>query len=284
MPAPEARTSCVLECVVNVSEGRDESVLRAIGGTAGSHLLDTHADPHHHRGVFTLAGPQVEAAARRLVSEAVARIDLRTHRGSHPRLGAADVVPFTPLEGSTFDDALAARDRFARWAGDSLGVPCFVFGPERSLPDVRRSAFTTLAPSTGPDRPHPSAGAVSVGARGLLVAYNLWLAPASDVRVARRVAAAIRGPGIRALGLDLDGVAQVSCNLIDPLAVGPDAAFDAVARHVEIARAELVGLLPARVLEAIPSSRWRTLDLSPSRTIEARLEQAGLDVAGRGGQ
>lgn len=259
-------------------------MLRALGVAAGSHLLDRHTDPHHHRSVLTLAGPRVEEAARRVVSEAVARIDLRTHHGTHPRLGAADVVPFTPLEGSTFDDAVAARDRFARWAGDSLGVPCFVFGPERSLPDIRRGAFTSLAPTTGPDRPHPSAGASSVGARGLLMAYNLWLASGVDAQAARQVAAAIRGPGIRALGLDLDGAAQVSCNLIDPLAVGPDAAFDAVARHVPIARAELVGLVPARVLQAIPSQRWRTLDLSPSRTIEARLAKAGLDVAGRGGQ
>ena len=275
---------CVLECVVNVSEGRDGSVLRALRLAAGPSLLDEHSDPWHHRSVLTLAGPEVEEAARQVVSEAVARIDLRAHRGSHPRLGAADVVPFAPLEGSTLADAVAARDRFARWAADSLGVPSFVFGPERSLPQVRRHAFTSLAPTAGPDRPHPSAGAVSVGARGLLVAYNLWLGPGSDAQDARRVAAAIRGPGVRALGLDLDGVAQVSCNLINPLAVGPDAAFDAVARHVEVARAELVGLVPAPVLEAIPSSRWRTLDLSPSRTIEARLEQAGLDAAGRGGQ
>ncbi len=274
----------VLECVLNVSEGRNGSVLHALGLAAGSHLLDQHTDPHHHRGVLTLAGPQVEEAARRVASEAVARIDMRSHQGGHPRLGAADVVPFTPLEGSSLDDALAARDRFAHWAAESLGVPCFVYGPERSLPEVRRGAFRSLAPTTGPSLPHPSAGAMSVGARGLLVAYNLWLTPGSDVQVAQQVAAAIRSPGIRALGLDLDGAAQVSCNLIDPFAVGPDAAFDAVARHVAIARAELVGLVPARLLETIPSSRWRTLDLSPSRTIEARLEKAGLDGAGRGGQ
>ncbi|MDP8975418.1 MAG: glutamate formiminotransferase [Actinomycetota bacterium] len=274
----------MLECVVNVSEGRDASVLRALRLAAGYHLLDEHSDPDHNRSVLTLAGPHVQHAAERVVSEAVARIDLRAHRGSHPRLGAVDVVPFTPLEGSSFEDALAARDRFARWAAESLGLPCFVFGPERSLPEIRRDAFTSLAPTTGPDRPHPSAGALSVGARGVLVAYNLWLGPGSDVQLARKVAAAIRGPGIRALGLDLDGLAQVSCNLIEPLSVGPHAAYDAVEEHVAIARAELVGLVPARVLDAIPPSRWRTLDLSPSRTIEARLQKAGLDVAGRGGQ
>jgi len=270
--------------VVNVSEGRRASVVGAIAAAARDHLLDTHSDAHHNRSVLTMAGPQVEEAARRVVTEAVTRIDLRSHTGRHPRLGAADVVPFVPLKGSSLEDALLARDRFARWAGGSLGVPCFLFGPERSLPDVRRSAFTSLVPDTGPSRAHRSAGAVCVGARGLLVAYNLWLAPGSSVQLARQVAAAIRGPALRALGLDLDGRAQVSCNLIDPLVVGPDAAFDAVARHAVVQRAELVGLVPAAVLDAVPSSRWDEVDLSPSRTIEARLVQAGLDAAGRGGQ
>ncbi|MDQ3573427.1 MAG: glutamate formiminotransferase [Actinomycetota bacterium] len=274
----------MLECVINVSEGRDPSVIGALGLVAGSHLLDTHIDPHHHRSVLTLAGPHVEEAARRVVKAAVARIDLRSHHGTHPRLGATDVVPFTPLEGSSLHDALLARNRFARWSADALGVPCFLFGPERSLPDIRRGAFVTVAPDTGPDEPHPSAGAVSVGARGPLVAYNVWLSPGSGADVAREVAAAIRGPGIRALGLDLDGRAQVSCNLVEPLTVGPDVAFDAVMARAAVDRAELVGLVPARVLEAIPSSRWEELDLTPSRTIEARLAQAGLDGAGRGGQ
>lgn len=269
---------------MNVSEGRDPAVIDAVAGAAGSHLLDVHRDPHHHRSVLTLAGPHVEEAARLVVAAAVSRIDFRTHQGSHPRLGSADVVPFIPLDGSTFEDALLARDRFARWAGDELGVPCFVYGPERSLPDVRRGAFTEVAPAAGSAHPHPTAGVICVGARGPLVAYNLWLAPGAGAEVARQVAAAIRGPGIRALGLDLDSQAQVSCNLIDPLAVGPDAAFDAVARHAEVARAELVGLVPARVLEAIPSWRWPSLDLGPTRTIEARLREAGLDAAGRGGQ
>ena len=274
----------MLECVINVSEGRDASVIEEVTGAAGSHLLDVHHDPDHHRSVLTMAGAGVEEAARRVVAAAVDRIDLRAHGGAHPRMGAADVVPFTPLRGSSMEEAVLARGRLAEWAGAALEVPCFLYGPERSLPEVRRGAFDALTPDTGPPRPHPSAGAICVGARDLLVAYNLWLAPGAGLEVARDVAMAIRGPAVRALGLDVGGRAQVSCNLIDPLAVGPDAAFDAVRQHVEVDRAELVGLVPAGVLEAIPTSRWDQLDLSPSRTIEARLEQAGLDDAGRGWQ
>ncbi|MDP8992598.1 MAG: glutamate formiminotransferase [Actinomycetota bacterium] len=270
----------MLACVINVSEGREGSVIGALRRAAGPHLLDVHSDVHHHRSVLTLAGPGVEGAARQVVSAAVARIDVRSGPGVHPRMGAADVVPFTPLEGSSLDDALAARDVLARWAGEELGVPCFLFGPERSLPDVRRRAFVSLAPSTGPHRPHPTAGATTVGARGPLVAYNLWLGPGTGLDVARQVAAAVRGPGIRALGLGVGEHAQVSCNLVDPLALGPDAAFDAVAEHAPVARAELVGLLPARVLQAVPPWRWDELDLGPDRTIEARLEQAGLGSGG----
>lgn len=274
----------MLGCAINVSEGTDRALIGALAEAGQENLLDVHSDFHHNRSVLTLAGPGVEDAARRLVAAAVGLIDIRRHSGAHPRLGAADVVPFAPLGSSTLGHAVAARDRFARWAAVELGLPCFVYGPERSLPDVRRSAFATVVPSTGPRHPHPTAGAVAVGARGPLVAYNLWLAPGSRVELARKVAAAVRGPAIRTLGLEVGGQAQVSCNLIEPLAVGPDAAFDAVARHAEVERAELVGLAPAEVLRAIPSSRWEALDLSPSRTIEARLRQAGFDEPGRGGR
>ncbi len=280
--SPEPKFGPVLACAINISEGRDGSVIDALRRAAGTHLLDLHADIHHNRSVLTLAGTDVEEAARQVVGAAVGLVDIRHHSGAHPRLGAVDVVPFTPLGSSALDDAVSARDRFAGWAAAELDLPCFLYGPERSLPDVRRSAFTALLPASGPDHPHPTAGAVAVGARGPLVAYNLWLPPRSGVELARKVAAAVRGPAIRALGFDLGGRGQVSCNLTDPLAVGPDAAFDAVATHAEVDRAELVGLVPARVLEAIPSPRWEALDLSPSRTIEARLQQAGLDDAGRG--
>jgi glutamate formiminotransferase len=274
----------VLECVVNVSEGRDLRVVDRIAAAAGPSLLDVHSDPWHHRSVLTLAGALVEEAARAVAAEAVATIDLRRHEGVHPRLGAVDVVPFVPLRGSSLEDAVDARNRFASWAGEELGLPCFYYGPERSLPDVRRRAFRSLAPDTGPAEPHPTAGACAVGARPVLVAYNLWLTSDADVALARRVAATIRGPSVRALGLDLGGRAQVSCNLIEPHVVGPAQVYDAVARLAPIERAELVGLVPNSVLEAVAPERRQALDLSEDRTIEARLAKrragGGPGIAG----
>ena len=273
----------MLECVVNVSEGREGPLLYGLVEAAGDSLLDVHSDPHHNRSVLSLAGPDVEDDTRALVAEAVAGIDLRRHTGAHPRLGAADVVPFVPLAGSTMADAVRARDALANWVGAELAVPCFLYGPERTLPHVRREAFASLAPDTGPAAPHPTAGASAVGARPVLVAYNVWLTPGAGVGVARRVAAAVRGPSIRTLGLDVGGRAQVSCNLVDPLVAGPAAVYDAVAAAsatagVAVDGTELVGLVPAAVLAAIAPARWAALDLSPSSTIEARLDQAGLDA------
>lgn len=266
----------MLEAVINVSEGRDRSALDRITDAGGDHVLDVHTDPDHNRTVLTMAGPSIEDAALAVARAAVATIDLREHRGVHPRLGAVDVVPFVPLAGSTLDDAVAARNRFGTAiAGD--GVPVFLYGPERSLPEVRRDAFTVLVPDLGPRLPHPSAGAVCAGARPVLVAYNVWLAPPATVADARRVATSLRSRAVRALGLDVGGRAQVSCNLIDPGVVGPDAVVDSVAVQAPVAGTELVGLVPTSVLEAIDPGRWASLDLHPSRTIEARLEKAGLD-------
>ena len=271
----------VLECVVNVSEGWDEVVLNGLRAAAGASLLDLHADGHHNRAVLTLAGSDVEAAARALAEAAVRHVDLGRRAGAHPRLGVVDVVPFVPLEGSTMADAVSTRDRFASWAGDALGVPCFLYGPERSLPEVRSDAFTSLPPDTGPPTPHPTAGAICVGARPVLIAYNLWLVPGTDVTVAGRIAAAVRGPAVRALGLDLEGLAQVSLNLLAWREVGPAEAYDAVAREAaaagtEIARAELVGLAPEATLDAIPEKRWSQLGLSRAKTIEVALRKAGV--------
>jgi glutamate formiminotransferase len=214
-----------------------------------------------------------EDAARAVTAEAVARIDLRRHQGVHPRIGAVDVVPFVPLFGSTLDDAVAARDRFGRWAAAELDLPCFTYGPERTLPDVRRQAFRGLEPAFGPDRPHPTAGAVAVGARPVLVAYNVWLAE-PDLDLARRIAGEVRGPAVRTLGLAVGDRVQVSMNLVDPGAVGPAEATDAVAERAEVAGCELVGLVPASVLAAVPEQRWAELDLSADRTIEERLGRA----------
>jgi glutamate formiminotransferase len=292
-------TSVVLECVVNVSEGRDLGVVTAIAAAGGDCLLDVHTDADHHRSVLTLAGPgpRLEDAVRAVARSTLEHIDLRHHEGVHPRLGALDVVPFVPLGPGGSPDlgiagnpggspnpglapAIAARDRFAAWAGAELGLPCFLYGPERTLPEVRRHAFGPLAPDFGPAGPHPGAGACAVGARPALVAYNLWLAT-PDLSVARAVAKAIRGPAVRALGLAVDGVTQVSCNLVDPLAFGPAQVYDAVRRlaeeaGTELARAELVGLAPAAVVEAVPSTRRAALDLDSDKTIEALLSRPGF--------
>lgn len=261
----------MLECVVNVSEGRDPVVLAALVDAAGDELLDVHTDPHHHRSVLTLVG---DDAPRRVARVAVDRVDLRLHRGAHPRLGAVDVVPFVALGPRPPADAVDARERYLRWSADELGVPGFRYGPERSLPEVRRRAFADLAPDAGGPRPHRSAGATAVGARPVLVAYNVWLAE-PDVALARRIATEVRGPAVRALGLAVGSRVQVSMNLVAPAEVGPAAAFDAVARRADVAGAELVGLVPADVLAAVPRHRWAELDLAPGRTIESRLEAVG---------
>jgi glutamate formiminotransferase len=273
----------MLECVVNISEGRDDRIIDALAAETGPGLLDVHRDPDHHRSVLTIAGPEaeVEAAVRGLARAAVHRLGLSAHAGAHPRIGVLDVVPWVALDGWPVADgrlsaAIDARDAFIRWAADTLDLPCFAYGPERTLPDVRRQAWVTLDPDAGPLHPHPTAGAAAVGARGILVAYNLWLAK-PDLDLARGIASALRSPDLRTLALEVGTEVQVSCNLTRPWVVGPAAAFDAVSLQAEVARAELVGLAPRSVLDATPRHRWPELDLDPSTTIEARLEQAGLD-------
>ena len=263
----------VLECVVNLSEGRDPALIAGIAATAGADLLDVHSDPHHHRSVLTLVG---EDAPRAVATAAVERLDLRRHDGVHPRLGVVDVVPFVALGGAAPTEALAARDRFARWLADTHAVPCFAYGPERSLPDVRRHGFRGLDPDHGPAAPHPTAGATAVGARPPLVAYNVWLDGTADLAAARAIAAGARRPDLRALGLQVGDRVQVSMNLVAPDHLDPAEAYDLVRGLAEqlgvgVAGAELVGLLPASVLRRIPARRWPELDLAEDRTIESRL-------------
>ena len=265
----------MLLCAINVSEGRDHRAIAAITAAVGACLLDVHSDPHHHRSVVTLAGAEVEAAARALALLTVSVVDLRVHRGAHPRLGAVDVVPFVPFGPSTPGHARAAQVRFAGWMAAALDVPCFLYGGRASLPEVRRRAFRTLWPGTGPLRAHRSAGATCVGARPVLVAYNAWLREGTGIDIARAAATAVRGGAVRALAFEVGDRVQVSMNLVDPVAVGPAQAYDAVARHAPVSGAELVGLVPNAVLRAIPRHRWPALDLDPARTIEARLEEAG---------
>lgn len=257
-------------CVMNVSEGRDLTVIAALRDAAGAALLDIHTDPHHHRSVLTIAD---EEATRAVAATAVTLIDLRHHHGVHPRLGVVDVVPFVALEPSDAPAATRARHDFANWFASTEQIPCFLYGPKRSLPEVRRGAFETLAPDFGPPHPHLRAGATAVGVRGVLVAYNVWID--RDVATAAAVAKTIRGPRIRALGLAVGAGVQVSMNLIDPTVLGPAEAYDLVVERAaqagaNVVGAELVGLLPGSVLRAVPIARWAELDLSEEQTIEAR--------------
>ena len=294
MPAPGPPA----ECVINISEGGDDAVLGSLGRAGADLLLDVHSDPVHNRSVLTLGGPleAVEGAARQVVAEAVASLDLRSHVGVHPRLGVADVVPFVPLTGPDPNDgvwslAIEARNRFARWAGGELLVPCFLYGPERTLPEVRRLAFDPLEPDAGPLRPHPTAGASAVGARPVMVAYNVWIGDGRDpgdrgakdlvLSAARSIAAELRGPAVRSLGLQMDVGAQVSCNLIDPMSVSVAAVYDAVSeragvRGYSVLRGELVGLAPRSMLDLIPRHRWPELDLREDATIESRMADRHL--------
>jgi glutamate formiminotransferase len=275
----------IVQCVVNVSEGRDQAVLGELAASAAAVLLDVHADPDHHRSVFTLAGAvdDIMDAARALATISVARIDLRTHQGAHPRLGVLDVVPFIPfVPGQPPSHDLGAvvplRNEFAQWAGTTLAIPTFLYGPlpgggTRTLPQVRRLAFTGIAPDFGPAQPHCTAGATAVGARPALVAYNVWV---SSVGVARQVAPLVRGPMVRALGLAVGDRAQVSCNLVDPAHLGPAQLYDLVADRVHqlggtVVGAELVGLLPRSILADIATERWDQLGLSADSTVESRL-------------
>jgi glutamate formiminotransferase len=279
----------LLECVVNVSEGGDESVLDDLAAAAGPALLDQHRDPDHNRTVFTLAGPPdlVADASRSLANATLSRLDLRRHSGAHPRLGVLDVVPFVPYEPGNpgpedLSVALAQRDAFAQWLGTEVGVPGFLYGPlpggrARTLPDIRRLAFGPgpdgLSPDFGPRRADPRHGASAVGARRVLVAYNVWV---SSAEVARQVAPLIRSPEVRALGLAVGARAQVSCNLIDPGRYGPLRLYDEVAslvgeRGSSVEGGELVGLIPEAVLATVPSDRRAELGLSEDATVESRL-------------
>jgi len=278
----------MLECVVNVSEGRRRDLVDAIGAACGRSLLDVHSDPDHHRSVFTLAGPgerDAEDAARLLARAVAERLDLSTHEGVHPRLGALDVVPFVALDGDPKVAVDAAR-AFAEWVGAELGVPAFLYGdadPERrSLPDVRRDAFTRRPPDQGPAEPHPHLGAVAVGARPPLVAVNCDL-DRDDLTLAREIAAQVRErdgglPGVRALGFELAsrGRAQVSMNVTRLAVCGMERACTAVRRlayegGADVERVELVGLVPAAELGRCSPEFVAWSGIGPDQTIEARL-------------
>jgi glutamate formiminotransferase len=281
----------VLECVANVSEGRDHTVLEALADACGRSLLDLHSDVDHHRSVFTLAGPglaDAAGAARALARRAVDLIDLRAHDGAHPRFGVVDVVPFVALDEPAAV-AVDAACAFARWIADELGVPAFLYGDadpgHRTLPETRRDAFVRRAPDCDPTSADQRAGAVAVGARPPLVAVNCRL-DRDDVALARDIARRVRErdgglPGVRALGFRLDSVAaaQVSMNVTDLDATGVEVACREVrllagAAGAAVAEVELVGLVPAAEQRRWSREFRSWSGLGPEVTIEARLAAA----------
>lgn len=276
----------MLECVPNVSEGRDIGILDVLARACAAALLDRHVDSDHHRSVFTLVGDETERAVRALSRAVAEHIDLRAHAGAHPRLGALDVVPFVALDGEPPITAVDAAREFAVWVADALAVPVFLYDgadpAARSLPETRRDAFVRRGPDFGPAAAHPRLGAVAVGARPPLIAVNCELA-IDDPALARSIAASVRErdggmPGVRALGLHLDGVgrAQISMNLVALERTGLQAACTTVARLASaagnaVARVEIVGLVPARELARCDPDFVAWSGIGPDQTIEARL-------------
>lgn len=259
----------MLECVVNISEGRDSALLKRLREVCGKELLDVHTDADHNRSVFTLIGTE---APRRLAAAACHELSLSQHQGVHPRIGVVDVVPFVPLGDSTMQDAQLARDEFAKWFAETHAIPVFLYGPERTLPSIRREAFTSLLPQLGPSQPHPTAGATAVGCRPVLVAWNIWLSTA-DVKRAKEIAKIIRSETVRTLGLQVGEHAQVSMNVIDPYRTDFLEIVNNVAAMAEIDHCELVGLAPDDVIARYSTEQQKLLDLLPSAGIFYRLQK-----------
>jgi glutamate formiminotransferase len=270
----------LIECVPNVSEGRRPEVVAAMADALrhvdGVRLLDHSADASHNRSVFTLAGdaPGLERAVIALFDRAVADIDLREHRGEHPRLGAVDVVPFVPIEGVTMADCVSLATTVAAAVAERFGIPVYLYEEasanpaRRNLEDIRRGEFEGLAarmasegwaPDFGPSAPHPTAGASVIGARMPLIAYNINLAT-DRLDVAKKIAAAIRHSSggfryVKAMGITLEdrGIVQVSMNLTNYEKTPIFRVFDVVKREaarygVSILESEIVGLVPAAAL------------------------------------
>ena len=272
----------LIECVPNVSDGRRADVIAALEAAIavpGVHRLDQTSDHSHNRSVFTFAGEPgpVQEAVLRLFAAAVSAIDLRTHEGVHPRIGAVDVVPFVPLRDVTMEECVALAAEVGRTVAGRFGLPVFLYEEaastdgRRNLADVRRGGLNGLAhrmrqpewkPDFGPDQPHPSAGATAIGARPILIAYNVNLAT-TRLSVAKRIASVIRAssgglPFVKAMGVPLEnrGVVQVSMNLTNYQETSMVTVFDAIAKEasvdgVRVLESEIVGLVPADALPAI---------------------------------
>lgn len=282
-----------LLAVPNISEGRDAALItrcREAVEQAGAAVLDVHTDEVHNRSVLTITadGAALGEACVQLAM-ATSAIDLRDHRGVHPRLGGLDVCPFVPHRGTTMDDAIDAARRAAARIGDEAHLPVFLYGRATlgvdpvELPLLRRNGLEGLAqrlrgglrPDFGPHEIDPARGVVCVGARGPLIAFNVWL-DASETD-ARAIASEIRSPSVRALGMQMTGeTAQVSMNLIEPAATGIEAAFEAVRlraaeRGLRVRATEIVGLVEERFLPG-PETTVARLLLEPGRTVEEALK------------
>lgn len=293
----------IIECVPNFSEGRDATVVariaEAIGSVAGAAVLDQTSDWDHNRSVVTFAGEPdaVGEAAFRAIQRAVELIDLSRHRGVHPRIGAADVVPLVPVAGVTLEFCAQLAARLGERVWRELRVPVYLYEasarrPERvNLANIRRGRFEKLReevrrnperlPDFGEAALHPTAGACIIGARKFLIAFNLNL-NTRDVEIARRIARKIRAssgglPAVKALGLFLEsrGHAQVSTNLTDfaltPLCAIVEAVQAEAKRHgVRVSSTELIGLIPRAALQAAGDCQ---LGIRPEQILENRLEQ-----------
>ena len=291
-PAPNN----LLEAVPNFSEGRSQPTLRRLVEAAGPPLLDLHADASHHRSVLTLAGSasQLRSSARSLFETAVHRIDLRRHRGEHPRIGALDVLPIVPLGETTMERAVLLAVSLAEEIGAEQSVPVFLYGEAepggRTLPQIRRGGLRGLADRLargeirsdhGPPALHPSAGGIAIGARRPLIAFNVNL-DTSDAGIARAIAGRIRTsagglPALRALGVRQADpasrrvLAQVSMNLLDWRRTSLADAFrrvlaEAGAAGTGVVHSEIVGLVPR-------AATWPGMEMEialrePARTIE----------------
>lgn len=271
----------MFECVINVSEGRDLDVIDDLCDVVGTSLKDVHSDEFHNRSVFTLINDPITLVndVHALIATCYHRLDLRTHEGVHPRFGVVDVVPFVALNAAEADQAVMLRNDLARWLVENFEVPVFLYGPLadhsiRSLPDVRRNAFISLTPDMGPPTASDERGCVAVGARPILVAWNLWLDHVS-LDDARMIATSLRQSAVRSLAFEVGDGVQVSCNIIDTDAVLPSQLYDEVSSLLnspgQINRAELVGLVPTSLLEREDPLRWTQLGLARDTTIETRI-------------
>ncbi len=293
----------VIEAVPNFSEGRDPSFLDEVVEAVervGAEVLDRTADPDHHRSVITFVGDpeSVRRASLEAARLAMERIDLRRHQGVHPRVGALDVLPFVPLHDVTMEEAVELAHDVGR-AIARMGMPVYFYGrasnpPGRGLAELRRGGFEALAAGFPAERmpdvpkgawaPHPTAGVTCVGARPVLLAWNVDL-EGLDVTDAREIAASIRErgggfPGLRALGLELPaaGRVQVSMNLEDPERVSPADVFDAIdeearARGGHAGRIEVIGMIPDALVHLASTGRLCLPDLEPARILSHRLSR-----------